>query len=336
MFCYKCGTKLPDDAVFCMECGSAVKTANQVSEQVSMEQAEPEVVQEIREPRDINQAILNTFTMQEQKNDVVFESLKQIEKGPVEDSKDNIATKIGEIVNMEKLGKIGEKVNMEKLRKIGEKVNVEKLGKIGEIFEDDEIPEDVTKQLSEKEQYCMDKLDIANKNLNYYFGFYMIGFALMQISVRTVMMTSSVLMTLAGVFLPMFILSYPTWRILNKYGITGTINSIFSMRGYDVYVNGVKSITRKWEYENANNIFKLILILFVVISSYISSLVVIAATSISVLVTSLHCKRKFANSIVIWNGYLKKLARKWVIFIAYFILIIILVQIYGAIVSAKL
>ena len=36
-FCYNCGAKLPDDAMFCSECGTKVKSAETVSQTVNTE-----------------------------------------------------------------------------------------------------------------------------------------------------------------------------------------------------------------------------------------------------------------------------------------------------------
>lgn len=129
------------------------------------------------------------------------------------------------------------------------------------------------------------KLLTKAKTLRYDMIFYVICMLLLQVlSYLRVNMFWPVLVALAT--------SIPCWMLYVKYGLLGILTAMFSLNNYDVYVNGVKSESKKEEMQNSNDLIQLVIMLAISVAGVVTTGVLVLGLSITLLIQSLFALRK--------------------------------------------
>ena len=77
-----------------------------------------------------------------------------------------------------------------------------------------------------------------------------------------------------------------------KYGLLGILTAMFSLNNYDVYVNGVKSESKKEEMQNSNDLIQLVIMLAISVAGVVTTGVLVLGLSITLLIQSLFALRK--------------------------------------------
>ena len=109
-----------------------------------------------------------------------------------------------------------------------------------------------------------------------------------------------------------------------RHGLSGSIDELFSLENYDVFVNGIKSESKKEEMQNDLDIARLILILIITIFSYVTSSLIILVSTITLLIQIFRYKRMdYAGG----NELLKSVGFTWLGALGCYVLLTIAINV---------
>ena len=130
-----------------------------------------------------------------------------------------------------------------------------------------------------------EKLLQKAKKLRYLMIFYVACMLLLQIFAYT--KVDTFWMVVIGL-----ITSIPSWMLYVKYGLIGLPSAMFSLRNYDVYVNGVKSDSKKAEMQGDRNLIQLVIMLGISCAGVITTGIMILFSSLALLIQALITLKK--------------------------------------------
>lgn len=162
-----------------------------------------------------------------------------------------------------------------------------------------------------------EKLLQKAKNIRYLMIFYVTCMLLLQIFAYT--KVDMFWMVLVGL-----ITSIPSWMIYVKYGLFGVLSAMFSLRNYDVYVNGVKSDSKKAEMQGDRNLIQLVIMLGISAAGVATTGILLLFNSATLLIQALVTLK---NDKVFGKQLLKSLGLSWIIPVITFILLTIWINI---------
>jgi len=146
----------------------------------------------------------------------------------------------------------------------------------------------------------------------------MLGFILQQIFVRFMGVSSnkSILIVLS----PILIIAIPTWVMMMRYGLSDALDKLFSLEGYDVFVNDIKSEEKKEELQDNLDIMRVAISIILTIFSYLISAVIILISTGTLLIQALRYEKIDETSA---KELLKSIGMTWLgAFILYALLTI--------------
>lgn len=162
-----------------------------------------------------------------------------------------------------------------------------------------------------------EKLLQKAKNIRYLMIFYVTCMLLLQIFAYS--KVDMFWMVLVGL-----ITSIPSWMIYVKYGLFGVLSAMFSLRNYDVYVNGVKSDSKKAEMQGDRNLIQLVIMLGISAAGVATTGILLLFNSATLLIQALVTLK---NDKVFGKQLLKSLGLSWIIPVITFILLTIWINI---------
>lgn len=155
------------------------------------------------------------------------------------------------------------------------------------------------------------------KKLRYLMIFYVTCMLLLQIFAYT--KVDMFWMVLVGL-----ITSIPCWMLYVKYGLFGVLTAMFSLRNYDVYVNGIKSDSKKAEMQDDRNLIQLVIMLGISAAGVATTGILLLLNSATLLIQALITIRKdktFGKELLISLGI------SWIFPVITFVLLTIWINI---------
>lgn len=163
----------------------------------------------------------------------------------------------------------------------------------------------------------MSKLMQKARDLRCYMIIYMFFMTLMQV-------LAHLHKPIRWQILALFLTSVPGWIIYIKYGYADLMSEMFSLNGYDVYVNGVKSEEKKDEMQRDLDAANLILVLIISVFGIITTGILILFMTIKLLVKGLYFSRR---DKILSQYLLKSVGISWAIAAVTYILLVIFINV---------